>query len=97
LLAYSSSPDIEELAMPLDIESYAEPEVAVAAVVVAAAVSPPVRRSLRKGLVYGLAGLLVAGDKVAAAASGVAGGVRRAVGSGNGAPAEVPPPAPASA
>lgn len=65
--------------MPVDVESFAEPEVAVAVVVVAAVVSPPVRRSLRRGLVYGLAGLLVAGDKVAAAASGVAGGGRRAV------------------
>jgi hypothetical protein len=74
--------------MPLNIESYAEPEVAVAAVVVAAAVSPPVRRSLRKGVVYGLAGLLMAGDKVTAAASGVACGVRRAVGGARSAPAQ---------
>jgi hypothetical protein len=75
--------------MPLDVESYAEPEVAVAAVVVAAAVSPPVRRSLRKGVVYGLAGLLVAGDKIAAAASGAACGVRRVVGSAKGGTTEV--------
>jgi hypothetical protein len=83
--------------MPLDIESYAEPEVAVAAVVVAAAVSPPVRRSVRKGVVYGLAGLLIAGDKVAAAASGAACGVRRAVGSAQGKTAEVAAGTPAPA
>jgi len=63
--------------MPVDLENYAEPEVAVAAVVVAAVASPPVRRSLRRGVVYGLAGLLVAGDKVAAAASAVAGGAAK--------------------
>ena len=64
--------------MPVDLESYAEPEVAVAAVVVAAVVSPPVRRTIRRGVVYGLAGLLLAGDKVAAASTAVAGGVQRA-------------------
>jgi hypothetical protein len=83
--------------MPLDIESYAEPEVAVAAVVVAAAVSPPVRRSVRKGLVYGLAGVLIAGDKVAAAASGVACGVRRAVSPAKETPAAAASSAPAPA
>ncbi len=83
--------------MPLDLESYAEPEVAVAAVVVAAAVSPPVRRSLRKGVVYGLAGLLMAGDKVAAAATGVAGGVRRAAGSLKGGATEAAGSTPAPA
>jgi hypothetical protein len=65
--------------MPVELENYAEPEVAVAAVVVAAVASPPVRRTLRRGLVYGLAGILVAGDKVAAASTAVVGGVRRAV------------------
>jgi hypothetical protein len=62
----------------MDPESYAEPEVAVAAVIVAAAVSPPVRRTLRRGLVYGLAGILLAGDKVAAGATAVACGVSKA-------------------
>lgn len=65
--------------MPLEVESYAEPEVAVAAVVVAAVACPPVRRKLRQGLVYGLAATLVAGDKVVALASAAACGVSRAV------------------
>lgn len=65
--------------MPMELENYAEPEVAVAAVVVAAVASPPVRRKLRQGLVYSLAAALVAGDRVAALATAVAGGAHRAV------------------
>jgi hypothetical protein len=65
--------------MPLDVENYAEPEVAVTAVVVAAVISPPVRRTVRRGIVYGLAGVLLVGDTVAATASALAGGVHKAV------------------
>jgi hypothetical protein len=57
-------------------DDYLEPEVAVAAtvtaVVTAAVCSPPVRKVLRRGLVYGLAGLMIARDKVADAAKSVA-------------------------
>lgn len=84
--------------MPLDVESYAEPEVAVAAVVVAAVASPPVRRTLRRGIVYGLAGLLVAGDKVAAAASVVGSGAAKIAKSASkeaASPTEAVAPAPA--
>jgi len=88
--------------MPLDLESYAEPEVAVAAVVVAAAVAPPVRRTLRKGLVYGLAGALLAYDKASAVVHGAAAGVSHGVASLRRDTTEAnvanapPPPAPAS-
>jgi hypothetical protein len=54
------------------LEDFAESEVVVAVAVTAAVASPPVRRALRKGLVYGLAGLLKLGDTVTAAARGVA-------------------------
>jgi hypothetical protein len=54
------------------LDDYLEPEVVVAVAVTAAVAAPPVRRVLRRGLVYGLAGLLVAGDKIAAAARGIA-------------------------
>jgi hypothetical protein len=54
------------------LDDFVEPEVMVAVAVTAAVASPPVRRVLRKGLVYGLAGLLTAGDKVAGAARNVA-------------------------
>jgi hypothetical protein len=53
------------------VEDYLEPEVAVAVAVTAAVCSPPVRRILRRGLVYGLAGLIVARDKVSSAAQAV--------------------------
>jgi hypothetical protein len=54
------------------IDEFFEPEVAVAVVVTAAVTSPPVRKVLRRGLVYGLAGLLTAGDKIAAAGRNIA-------------------------
>lgn len=60
----------------VEFEDVLEPEVGVAvavtAAVTAAVASPPVRRALRQGLVYGLAGLLMAGDRIAAAARGAA-------------------------
>jgi hypothetical protein len=72
-------------------DDYLEPEVAVAvavtATVTAAVCSPPVRKVLRRGLVYGLAGLLIARDKVANAARGVAKTVREAAHT-DGSPAE---------
>jgi hypothetical protein len=55
-----------------------EPDVAVTAAVTAALASPAVCKVVRRGLVYGLAGLLIVRDKVAQAASGVAEGARRA-------------------
>jgi hypothetical protein len=54
------------------LDDYLEPEVAIAVAVTAAVASPPVRKVLRRGLVYGLAGLLTAGDKIAAAAREIA-------------------------
>ena len=54
------------------LDDYLEPEVAIAVAVTAAVASPPVRKVLRRGLVYGLAGLLVAGDKLSAAAREIA-------------------------
>lgn len=60
----------------MDLDDFWEPEVAVtagvAAVVTAAVASPRVRQLMRRGAVYGLAGLMIAGDKIAAAARGVA-------------------------
>jgi hypothetical protein len=61
-----------------DPESFAEPEVAVAAVVVAAVLSKPVRRTFRRGVVYGLAGLLVVRDSVLVAGTAVATGAQQA-------------------
>jgi hypothetical protein len=54
------------------LDDYLEPEVAVAVAVTAVVASPPVRKAVRRGIVYGLAGLLTLGDKVAAGARSVA-------------------------
>jgi len=56
-----------------------EPEVGVAVAVTAAVASPQVRHVLRRGAVYGLAGLLMAGDAVSMLAQGVKRGVQKAV------------------
>jgi hypothetical protein len=60
----------------MDLDDFWAPEVAVtaglAAVVTAAVASPKVRQTLRRGAVYGLAGLMIAGDKVAAAGRSMA-------------------------
>ena len=47
------------------IEEYLESEVAVAVAATAVALSPRARRVLRRGVVYGLAGALTAGDAIA--------------------------------
>jgi len=60
------------------LEDYMEPEVAVTAVVAAAVFSPPVRKVIRRGLVYGMAGALIAGDAIASFARGVGQGVQQA-------------------
>jgi hypothetical protein len=54
------------------LDDYLEPEVMIAVAVTAAVASPPVRKVLRKGLVYGLAGLMTVGDRVAGAARNLA-------------------------
>jgi hypothetical protein len=56
----------------------------IAAVVTAAVASPRVRQVMRRGAVYGLAGLMIAGDKITGAARGVAHQVaQRTTGTGN--------------
>jgi hypothetical protein len=55
--------------MALDaFDDFMESEVAVAAVATAALFSPRVRGLLRGGVVYGLAGLLTAGDTISSMA-----------------------------
>lgn len=59
------------------IEDYLEPEVVVAVALTAAVTSPTVRGLLRRGAVYGMAGLMVAGDAVTTMARGVGRGAQR--------------------
>lgn len=54
------------------LDDYLEPEVAIAVAVTAAVASPPVRKALRKAAVYGLAGILAAGDRIAVASRSIA-------------------------
>jgi len=55
----------------MDPEDYLEPEIAVTAAVVAALFSPRARKLLRQGLVYGTAGMLMAGDTVSSFARSI--------------------------
>jgi hypothetical protein len=59
------------------LEDFLEPEVAATAAVTAVVFSPRGRRLLRRGAVYGLAGLLIAGDALASVARGVGQGAQR--------------------
>ncbi len=48
----------------MDFEDFVEPEVGIAVVVTAAVASPTVRKNIRRGLVYGLAGILTGVDAI---------------------------------
>ena len=60
----------------MEPEDFLEPEIAVTAGVVAAICSPRVRQFLRKGLVYGTAGVLIAGDAITSFAKNVGEGAK---------------------
>lgn len=60
------------------LDDYLEPEIAVTAAVTAAIFSPPVRKLLRRGAVYGIAGVMIAGDKITSFARNVGQGFREA-------------------
>lgn len=60
------------------LDDFAESEVAIAVAATAAVLSPQVRGALRKGAVYGLAGVLTAGDMIGSFVSGFGRGVQQA-------------------
>ena len=62
----------------MGLDDFVETEVGVAVAATSVLLSRRVRGVLRRGTVYGLAGALTAGDAVASAARGIAGGVRGA-------------------
>ena len=74
------------------VEDYADPEVAVAVAVTAAIASPKARRVMRQGAVYGLAGILKAGDTLGVFARGVGRGVQQAAESAEGSAGRIVPP-----
>jgi len=59
-------------------EDYLEPEIAVTAAVTAAIFSPRARRVFRRGAVYGLAGVLAAGDTIASLSRNVGHSIQEA-------------------
>ena len=63
------------------LEDYLESEVVVAVAATAAVLSPRVRGALRRGAVYGLAGVLRAGDAISSAAPTVSQGAQQAAAS----------------
>lgn len=60
------------------LEDFTDPEVAIVAAVAAAVFSPKVRGWVRRGAVYGMAGVLVAGDAISSVARGVGQSVQQA-------------------
>ncbi|HLJ97667.1 MAG TPA: hypothetical protein VKU02_31185 [Gemmataceae bacterium] len=76
------------------VDDFLDPEVAIAVAVTAAVASPPVRKVLRRGLVYGLAGLLVAGDKITGAARQIAHSAEQAAAGATPSPHETGPAPP---
>lgn len=65
----------------MDMEDLVEPEVGVAVALTAVVASPKVRSYLRKGAVYGLAGLLMASDAVTSFTKSTVRGAREAAAS----------------
>lgn len=74
------------------IEEYLESEVAVAVAATAIALTPRARRLLRRGVVYGLAGALRAGDAIASFGRATARGAQDATASAVPAPVDAPTP-----
>jgi hypothetical protein len=60
----------------MGLDDFLETQVGVAVAATAALASPRAREVMRRGLVYGVAGALKAGDLAGSAARGVAAGVR---------------------
>ncbi len=60
------------------LEDYMEPEIAVTAAVTAAVFSPRGRRVIRRGAVYGLAGIIAAGDAINSFSRNIKNGIQEA-------------------
>lgn len=71
-------PEMRKRERHMALEDYMQPEIAVTAVVTAAVVSPRGRKLIRKGAVYGLAGVLIAGDALGNLTRGITQGVQQA-------------------
>jgi hypothetical protein len=75
----------------MDLEDFLEPEVGITAVVAAAIFSPGARKLIRRGLVYGTAGALIAGDAITSFTQRVGQGARQVAASGTATDGQQPP------
>jgi hypothetical protein len=64
----------------MDVEDLVTSEVVVAVAATAAVLSSRVRKVARRGIVYGVAGALSAGDMLSSFGKGMAGGIQNAAG-----------------
>jgi hypothetical protein len=62
----------------MEPENFIEPEIAVTAAITAALFSPRARKVMRKGLVYGMAGILAVGETFTSFAKSVGQGMQQA-------------------
>lgn len=69
----------------MDLDDFFGSQTAIAVGLTAAVLSPRARKVLRRGAVYGVAGVLVAGDAVSAAARGARHGAEQAAAAASGA------------
>jgi uncharacterized protein (DUF1786 family) len=76
--------NLSEGGTEMGLDDFADSKVAIAVAATAAVTSPRVRGVLRRGAVYGVAGTIMAGDAVSAAARGVRHGARQAADSAGG-------------
>jgi hypothetical protein len=79
------------------LEDFLDSEVAVAVAATAALTSPRVRGVLRRGAVYGVAGLLTAGDMISSFARGAARGAQQTTSAATARVQEAPQQRPAEA
>jgi hypothetical protein len=61
----------------MEFEDYLEPEIAVTAAVTAVLFSPRGRQILRRGAVYSIAGVMIAGDAIASFARNIGQGFKQ--------------------
>jgi hypothetical protein len=67
----------------MDLEDFLQPEIAVTAAVAAAIFSPRGRKIIRRGVVYGTAGVLIAGDTITSFARNISQGAQQMQASAN--------------
>jgi len=73
---FNTFPYVLESRYGMEFEDYLEPEIAVTAAVTAALFSPRGRQIIRRGVVYSIAGVMIAGDAITSFARNIGHGFR---------------------